>query len=152
MKNICQNKKAHHDYTVLDKLQAGIALTGTEVKSCRCGGMSLSESYIGIDKDGNAKLIGCHIAPYEMGSYNNHAPKRERQLLLHKREIQRIKRSTEAKGLTAVPLEAYFTDRGRIKLTIGICRGRNVHDKRDVMKREIDRRDMDRAMKSTRRQ
>ena len=148
MKLICQNRKAHHDYTVLEKLEAGIALTGTEVKSCRAGSISLAESYIAIDAAGNAKLIGCNISPYAQGSYNNHQPKRERQLLLHKKEIAKIKRSTEAKGLTTVPLDAHFTPKGKIKLTIGICRGRNVHDKRESLKADFDRRETDRAIKN----
>ncbi len=150
MKNITQNRRAHFDYQVLEKLQAGIALTGTEVKSCRGGAMTLSQSYIKIDAKGNAKLIGCNIAPYAMGSYNNHVPTRERQLLLHKKELAKLKRSTEAKGLTIVPLDSYFDDRGHIKLTIGICRGKNVHDKRESIKEEIDRREMDREVKSRR--
>ena len=148
MKLICQNRKAHHDYTVLEKMEAGISLTGTEVKSCRAGAISLGEAYISIDAKGNAKLIGCNISQYAQGSYNNHQPKRERQLLLHKKEIAKIKRSTEAKGLTAVPLDAHFTPRGIIKLTIGICRGKNVHDKRETLKADFDRRETDRAMKN----
>lgn len=148
MKLICQNKRAYHDYLVLEKLEAGIALTGTEVKSCRANGMSLAQAYIAVDTAGNAKLIGCNIAPYAMGSYNNHVPTRERQLLLHKREIARLKRSTEAKGLTIIPLDSYFNPKGNIKLTIGICRGKNVHDKRDSLKADMDRRETERVIKS----
>lgn len=147
MKNICQNKKAYHDYLVLEKFQAGISLTGTEVKSCRNAGMSLTQAYVAIDAKGNAQLIGSNIAPYAMGSYNNHVPTRQRQLLLHKKELRKLKRSTEAKGLTLVPLEAYFDPRGHIKLDIGLCRGKNVHDKRDAMKEQMDKRETQRAMK-----
>ena len=150
MKNICQNKRAFHDYQVLEKLQAGIALTGTEVKSCRNAGMSLAQSYVTIDQKGNAQLVACNIAPYAMGSYNNHAPTRQRQLLLHKKEIRKLKRSVEAKGLTIIPLEAYFDNRGHIKLDIGLCRGKNLHDKRDAMKEQMDKREAERAMRSSR--
>ena len=147
MKNICQNKKAFHDYTILEKIQCGIALTGTEVKSCRAGQMTLTQAYIRFDQKGNAKLTGANIAPYAMGNINNHSATRERQLLLHKRELARLKRSVEAKGLTVVPLSAYFTDKGKIKLDIGLARGKNVHDKRDALKEQIDRRETERAVK-----
>ncbi len=150
MKNISQNKRAFHDYQVLEKFQAGISLTGTEVKSCRGGKMSLSEAYVIIDQRGNAQLIGCNIAPYAMGSYNNHPPLRQRQLLLHKKELRKLKRAVEAKGLTIVPLEAYFDSRGYIKLNIGLCRGKNLHDKRDSMKEQMARREASRAMKGIR--
>ena len=147
MKNICQNKRAYHDYLVLEKFQAGISLTGTEVKSCRNAGMTLSQSYVLVDNACNAQLVGANIAPYAMGSYNNHNPTRQRQLLLHKKEIRKLKRSTEAKGLTIIPLEAYFDDKGHIKLDIGLCRGKNLHDKRDALKAQIDKRETERAMK-----
>ena len=150
MKNICQNKRAYHDYQVLEKLQVGISLTGTEVKSCRNGGMSLAQSYVAIDGKGNAQLIGCNIAPYAMGSYNNHPPLRQRQLLLHKKELRKLKRATEAKGLTIIPLEAYFNPRGRVKVDIGVCRGKNLHDKREAMKEQMDRREAERAVKGVR--
>ena len=150
MKNICQNKKAFHDYTVLEKLQAGLALTGTEVKSCRAGGMSLTQAYIRFDQHGNARLTGANIAPYAMGNINIHNATRERQLLMHKRELARLKRAVEAKGLTVVPLSAYFTDKGKIKLDIGLARGKNAHDKRDAMKEQIDRRETERVMKGGR--
>ncbi len=147
MKNICQNKRAFHDYQVLEKIQAGISLTGTEVKSCRNAGMSLAQAYVAIDAKGSAQLIGSNIAPYAMGSYNNHAPTRQRQLLLHKKEIRKLKRATEAKGLTIIPLDAYFDDRGHIKLNIGLCRGKNLQDKREALKEQMDKREVERAIK-----
>lgn len=150
MKNICQNKKAFHDYSILEKIQAGLSLTGTEVKSCRAGGMALSQAYIRFDAKGNARLTGANIAPYAMGNINNHEPMRERQLLLHKRELARLKRAVEAKGLTVVPLSAYFTDRGKIKLDIGLARGKNAADKRDSLKAQIDRRETERVLKGAR--
>lgn len=147
MKLICQNKRAYHDYTVLEKIQAGIALTGTEVKSCRAGSMSLAQAYVHFEPN-VAKLINANIATYAMGSYNNHVPTRQRQLLLHKVEIRRLKRSVEAKGLTVIPLQAYFDDKGHVKLDLGLCRGKNVQDKREDLKEKIDRRETDRLVKS----
>ena len=147
MKLICQNKRAYHDYAVLEKIQAGIALTGTEVKSCRGGTMSLAQSYVHFDPNA-AKLVNANIATYAMGSYNNHVPTRQRQLLLHKVEIRRLKRAVEAKGLTVIPLQAYFDDKGHVKLDLGLCRGKNVQDKREDLKEKIDRRETDRLVKS----
>ena len=150
MKNICQNRKAHHDYAVLEKLECGISLTGTEVKSCRAGGMSLNQAYVLFDEKCNATLVECNIAAYAMGNINNHAPTRKRQLLLHKKELRRLKRSVEAKGLTVIPLDAYFNDRGKVKLTIGLCRGKNVHDKRDSLREETANRETERAVRAAR--
>ena len=147
MKLICQNKRAYHDYTVLEKIQAGIALTGTEVMSCRAGSMSLAQAYVHFEPR-VAKLINANIATYAMGSYNNHVPTRQRQLLLHKVEIRRLKRAVEAKGLTVIPLQAYFDDKGHVKLDLGLCRGKNVQDKREDLKEKIDRRETDRLVKS----
>ena len=146
MKLICQNKRAYHDYTVLEKIQAGIALTGTEVKSCRGGTMSLAQSYVHFEPRA-AKLVNANIATYAMGSYNNHVPTRQRQLLLHKVEIRRLKRAVEAKGLTVIPLQAYFDDKGHVKLDLGLCRGKNVVDKREDMKKKMDELDMKRSLK-----
>ncbi len=150
MKLICQNKRASHDYAVLEKIQAGIALTGTEVKSCRAGSMSLAQAYVHFESK-VAKLINANIATYAMGSYNNHVPTRQRQLLLHKVEIRRLKRAVEAKGLTVIPLQAYFDDNGHVKLDLGLCRGKHAQDKREDFKEKIDRRETDRLVKSKRR-
>ena len=147
MKLICQNKRAYHDYAVLEKIQAGIALTGTEVKSCRAGSMSLAQAYVHFEPNA-AKLVNANIATYAMGSYNNHVPTRQRQLLLHKVEIRRLKRSVEAKGLTVIPLQAYFDDKGHVKLDLGLCRGKHAQDKREDLKEKIDRRETDRLVKS----
>ncbi|MDD4097132.1 MAG: SsrA-binding protein SmpB [Lentisphaeria bacterium] len=149
MKTIAQNKKARHDYAVLETFEAGIALTGTEVKSCRAGGVSLVDAYASIH-DGNLQLSGVHIAPYEQGNRNNHEARRSRRLLMHKREIQRLKKSIEAKGLTLVPLSFYFNNQGKVKVELGLCRGKNVHDKRDDLKKREDDRDMRRALAARR--
>ncbi|HOG51399.1 MAG TPA: SsrA-binding protein SmpB [Lentisphaeria bacterium] len=149
MKMISQNKKARHDYIVLEKFEAGIALTGTEVKSCRAGGVSLVDAYASIH-DGNLQLNGVHIAPYEQGNRNNHEPRRSRRLLMHKREIMRLKKSVEAKGLTVVPLSFYFNDKGKVKVELGLCRGKNVRDKRDDLKKREADRDMRRALTAKR--
>jgi len=145
MKNIAQNKKARHDYAVLDSFETGIELTGTEVKSCRAGGFSLADSYAKVE-NGEMYLLGAHIAPYLQGNRNNHAPRRNRRLLLHKREIARLKKNIEAKGLTLVPLSVYFNDRGMVKVQLGLCRGKNVHDKRETLKKSQDEREIRRAM------
>ncbi len=145
-KNIAQNKKARHDYAILDSFEAGIELTGTEVKSCRAGGVSLVDSYATVI-DGELKLIGTHIALYEMGNRFNHEPRRQRRLLMHKREIGRLKKSVEQKGLTLVPLSFYFNSRGKVKVNLGLCRGKNVGDKRESLKARDDQRDMDRVRK-----
>ena len=145
MKNIAQNKKARHDYAVLDSFEAGIELTGTEVKSCRAGGVSLVDSYAKVE-NGEMFLLGAHIAPYLQGNRNNHAPRRNRRLLLHKREMVRLKKNIEAKGLTLVPLAVYFNDRGMVKVQLGLCRGKNVHDKRETLKKSQDEREIRRAL------
>lgn len=142
-KIIAQNKKARHDYAVLEAFEAGIALTGTEVKSCRANGVSLVDSYAAV-KNFELLVFGVHISPYEQGNRFNHEPRRTRKLLMHKREILRLKKSVEAKGLTLVPLSFYFT-KGRVKVELGLCRGKNVHDKRDDMKKKMDEMDIKRA-------
>lgn len=144
MKNIAQNKKARHDYAVLETFEAGIVLTGTEVKSCRAAGVSLVDAYARIGADGQMLLLGVHIAPYEQGNRNNHDPRRDRVLLVHKREVLRFKKNIEAKGLTLVPLAFYFNEQGRVKVELGLCRGRASHDKRDEMKRKDDEKEMQR--------
>ena len=146
MKNITQNKKARHEYAVLETMEAGIALTGTEVKSCRAGAMSLNEAYAKVE-NGEILLLGASISPYEQGNRFNHNPRRDRRLLMHKREIGRLKKSTEAKGLTVIPLSAYFNDKGKVKIQLGLCRGKQAHDKREDIKKRMDGREMARAMK-----
>ncbi len=138
-KNLAQNRKARHVYHVLETIEAGLVLTGTEVKSCRAGGISLAEAYAKA-ADGELWLVSAHIAPYEQGNRNNHAPRRDRKLLLHKREIERLSRQVESKGLTLIPLSVYLS-RGKIKLQLGLCRGKNVRDKRQDLKKRADERE-----------
>lgn len=149
MKNIIQNKKARHDYAVLEHFEAGIELTGTEVKSCRAGGVSLTDAYAAV-QDGQLLLQSAHIAPYEQGNRNNHQPRRTRRLLMHKREILRLKKSVESKGLTLVPLSMYFNDKGKVKVELALCRGKNVHDKREAIKKRTDDRDIRRVISARR--
>lgn len=145
-KNIAQNRKAFHDYFIKERFEAGISLLGTEVKSCRAAGVSLVDSYVAIEK-GELVLLNAHIAPYLQGNRFNHEPRRKRTLLMHKREIARLKRQIEQKGLTIIPLSFYFNPRGKVKVEIGLCQGKQAHDKRDALKERMDKREMDRAMK-----
>ncbi len=137
-KIIAVNRKARHDYEVIDTYEAGIVLLGTEVKSLRAGKANLKDSYARI-KNGELWLFGLHISPYSHGSYNNHIPERDRKLLLHKYEIRRLIGKVEEAGLTLVPLKLYFKN-GKVKVQLGLARGRKQYDKRQVIaKREADR-------------
>jgi SsrA-binding protein len=143
-KNIAQNRKARHNYMVLDSLECGIVLVGSEVKSLRAGHVSLDESYAKIKAD-EVWLIGCDIAEYAEASHFNHQPKRPRKLLMHRREVKRFAHRAYEKGLTLVPLDMHFK-RGKAKVTLGICRGKQQHDKRDSMKKAQAKRDIAREM------
>ena len=137
-KLIASNKKAYHDYFVLQKLEAGLELTGTEVKSLRDGKANLKDSYVAIER-GEAYLTGTHISPYSHGNLQNHDPERKRRLLLHKREIEKLHEQIQEKGLTVVPLRLYFKS-GRVKIEIAVVRGKKLYDKRETEKRrEADR-------------
>jgi len=137
-KVVATNRKARHDYEIFDTLEAGIVLTGTEVKSLRDGRVNLKDSYAVIEK-GEIFLIGVHISPYSHGTTKPHDPERNRKLLLHKREIMKMKRSTEQKGLTIIPLKIYFK-RGNAKVLMGMARGKAKYDKRrDIAKRDAKR-------------
>ncbi len=138
-----ENRKARHDYTVLDTVECGIVLTGTEVKSVRHGSVSLSGSYGAVLK-GELWLVGCDIAAYKFGNRFNHEPKSMRKLLVHAKEVEELRLKTEAKGLTLIPLRV-FLKRGRIKVDLGVCRGKQMHDKRESLKNKAMRRDMERA-------
>ena len=141
---IAQNRKARHNYTVLDTLECGIMLVGSEVKSLRKGTVSLAEAY-GRIKGDEVWLVGCDIAEYVEANRFNHDPRRPRKLLLHRREIRRFAQMAYQQGLTMVPLRMYFKC-GRAKVLMGICRGRQSHDKRQAMKKAEARRDMQRQM------
>jgi len=137
-KLIASNKKALHDYFVLQKEEAGIELTGTEVKSLRDGKANLKDSYVGFER-GEAYLLSAHISPYSHGNIANHDPERKRKLLLHKREIEKLHAQVMEKGLTVVPLRMYFK-KGRVKVEIAVVRGKKLYDKRETEKRrELDR-------------
>lgn len=132
------NRRARHEYHILDSLEAGLALTGTEVKSIRAGGVSISESYARF-RDGEAWLLGMHVPPYKQGSFSNVDPNRPRKLLLKKEQIADLQSRVKEKGLTIVPLRMYFT-RGMVKVQIGLARGKKDWDKReDIAKRDAER-------------
>ena len=139
-----ENRKARHDYTVLDTIECGIVLTGTEVKSVRHGEMSLTGSYAAVLKD-ELWLVGADIAAYKFGNRFNHEPKSMRKLLVHRKEVEAMRLKTEAKGLTLVPLKVYLKG-GRIKVALGVCRGKAMHDKRETLKDKAIRRDMERGL------
>jgi SsrA-binding protein len=142
---IAQNRKAKHDYTVLETLECGIMLRGSEVKSLRAGKVSLAEAY-GRIKDGEVWLIGCDIAEYVEASHYNHEPRRPRKLLMHRRELKRFAAKAFQQGLTLVPLKMYFS-RGLAKVLMGVCRGQKHHDKRESLKKAEATRDIARQMR-----
>src|SRR5687768_3163644 len=144
--SIARNKRARHDYAIIDTWEAGIVLTGSEVKSLRNGKANISDAY-GIVKDGEVHLLNLHISPYEQANYFNHEPTRTRKLLLHKREIKKMIGAVERQGLTLVPLELYFK-KGKAKVALGLGRGKKLYDKRADEKRRDDERDMQRAVRT----
>ena len=143
-KLVAQNKKARHDYAIEDVLEAGLVLTGTEVKSLRQGRCSLVDAYA-VVQDGEAYLLGAHIPEYTAGTWNNHTPRRSRKLLLHRKEIDTLVGRTRESGLALVPLSLYFKD-GRAKVEIGVGRGRKSHDKRQAMAERDAQKEMRNAM------
>jgi len=147
IKIIATNKKAYHEYYIEDTFEAGIMLTGTEVKSIRAGKVNLKESFCRI-KDGEIFINNMNISPYEFGNRENHDPTRIRKLLLHHAEIDKLIRLTEQKGMTMVPTKIYFKQ-NYVKLEIGIGRGKNLHDKRQSLKSKEADREMAKAMKSS---
>jgi SsrA-binding protein len=140
---IAQNRRARHEYTVLDTLECGIMLVGSEVKSLRRGTVSLDEGYAHV-KNGEVFLVGCDIAEYVEANRFNHNPRRQRKLLLHRREIKKFAGKSSDKGLTLVPLKMYFKE-GRAKVLLGVCRGKQLHDKRETLKKQTMQREIDRA-------
>jgi SsrA-binding protein len=145
-KIIARNKRARHDYQIIDSWEAGIVLTGTEVKSLRDGKANLTDSY-GILNDGEVFLLNLHISPYEQGNRFNHEPTRTRKLLMHRKEIRKLIGAVERQGLTLVPLEMYFK-RGVAKVTLALGKGKKLHDKRADEKKREDQRDMARAVRA----
>jgi SsrA-binding protein len=143
---IANNKKARHEYFIDDVIECGMVLTGTEVKSLRQGKSNIKESYAVI-KDAEIFIQGMHISPYEMGNRYNADPLRTRKLLLHRREIHKLIGLTQQKGYTLVPLKLYLNEKGLVKLELGICRGKKMHDKRHDLAKKDANRDIQRAMK-----
>jgi len=142
---LATNRKAFFHYEVLERAEAGIALVGTEVKSIREGGLNFSDSYVDF-RGGELVLVGCRIAPYSHGNLLNHPPDRDRKLLLHKREILKLGGKVTERGLTLVPLRAYMKN-GRVKMEIGLGRGKHAHDKRDAIKKKDQEREARQAQR-----
>jgi len=143
---IARNRRARHDYQILDTWEAGIVLTGSEVKSLREGKANISDAY-GIVQGGEVHLLNLHISPYEKASHFNHEPTRTRKLLLHRREIRKMIGAVERQGLTLVPLELYFK-KGMVKVALGLGRGKKLYDKRADEKKRDDDREMQRAVRT----
>jgi SsrA-binding protein len=148
MKIITQNKKAFHDYSIEETLEAGILLQGTEVKSLREGKANLRDSYV-IVKDGEVFLLNCHISPYSHGNIMNHEPLRTRKLLMHKKEITKLQDKAAQKGYSLIPLKLYFKN-SHVKVEVGLARGKKQYEKRETIKKREADREIERAMKSRR--
>ena len=144
VKVVASNRRAHRNYSVVETLEAGLALLGSEVKSLREGRLDLKDSYVLI-KRGEAFLVGAYVAPYEFARDGGHEPERERKLLLHRREIDRIAGQIAEKGLTVVPLQVYFKD-GKAKVELGLAKGKTSYDKRETLKERDADREVERAM------
>jgi len=147
-KIIARNKRARHDYAIEDVVEAGLVLTGTEVKSLRAGRASLTDGF-GMITDSEAWLHGVHIPEYTQGTWTNHEPRRIRKLLLHRKEIDRLARSTQERGLTLVPLSLYFKD-GKAKIELGLARGKRTYDKRQDLAKRDAAREVDRELRRRR--
>ena len=145
IKQIAQNRKAFHDYFVDEKLECGIALFGTEVKSIRLGKVNLKESWAQIRK-GEVWVEGMHISPYEQGNIFNRDPLRPKKLLLHRKEIKKLDGLVSRQGYTLIPLEMYFLN-GRVKILLGLCKGKHIYDKRDDMAKKSSEREIQRALR-----
>jgi SsrA-binding protein len=145
-KLVARNKRARHDYHILETWEAGLVLSGTEVKSLRAGKANLTDSF-GIVKDGEVWLLNLHISPYEQGNRYNHEPTRTRKLLLNRQEIRRMIGAVERQGLTLVPLDLYFK-RGKAKVTLALGKGKKMHDKREDARRKDDEREMARVARA----
>ena len=146
---IATNRRARHEYSILETFEAGLALRGTEVKSLRAGLVNFKDSYATV-RNGEVWLLGCHINPYSHGTDANHDPERDRKLLLHATEISRLSGKVAERGLTLIPLRLYFKS-GRAKLELGLGRGKKLHDKRSTLREREVKREMDRAARDARR-
>ncbi len=148
-KNITINRKARHDYEIVEKFEAGIALKGSEIKSIREGKVNLKDSFVDI-KNLEASLINAHIGIYSNASYNNHEPLRTRKLLLHKREIHKLDKRVKNRGLTIIPLRMYFNKDGKVKVEIALAKGKRSYDKKQKLKEKDIRREVERELKNYR--
>jgi len=146
---IATNRRARHEYAILETFEAGVVLRGTEVKSLRAGLVNFKDSYATV-RNGEVWLLGCHINPYSHGTDANHDPERDRKLLLHAKEISRLAGKVAERGLTLIPLKLYFKS-GRAKLELGLGRGKKLHDKRSTLREREVKREMDRAARDVRR-
>lgn len=149
MIKLAENRKAYHDYFILDKFEAGIVLTGTEMKSLRKRRLNLKDSYGNI-RNGEIFLDGVHISPFEEGNIFNHDPLRSRKLLLHKKEIMRLIGKIKEEGLTLIPLSFYINDNGKVKVEMALSKGKKLYDKRDALAKKEATRQIDRALKDSR--
>ncbi|MFZ1804160.1 MAG: SsrA-binding protein SmpB [Nitrospira sp. CG24B] len=145
-KIVATNRKAYHDYFIEEKFEAGIVLKGTEVKSLRDRRVNLQDSYADV-KEGEVFLHHCHISPYSHGNMMNHDPIRTRKLLLHRKEINKLLGKTQQKGLTLIPLRIYFSERGQVKVELGLAKGKKQHDRRESIKAREAGREVERAIK-----
>lgn len=144
---VCRNRRALHDYEILQQLQCGIVLAGSEVKSIRANKISIEEAYVKV-RDGAVWLVNCDISEYPQATYMNHPSRQTRKLLLHRREIRKFAEVAAERGLTIIPLDVHI-ERGLVKLTIAVARGRKLHDKREKMKEKSDRKEMQQAVRRT---
>jgi SsrA-binding protein len=144
-KTIALNRRARHEFSIEDSLEAGIVLSGTEIKSIRAGKVNLADAFARIER-GEAWLVGAHIAPWESGNRENHEPKRDRKLLLHRGQIDQLLGKTKAKGLTLIPLKIYITSRGKAKLELGLGKGKQLHDRRREIQERDARREVEREL------
>jgi SsrA-binding protein len=145
MKMVAENRKARHDYEILDRMEAGLVLLGTEVKSAREGRVNLKDSYVST-RDGELYLVQCHISPYTHSYYDNHDPLRERKLLMHKQEIRRLIGKITERGLTLIPLRIYFR-KGKLKVELGLAKGKRAHDRRAAVRERDLKRDVEAQLK-----
>ena len=145
IQSVARNKRARHDYHILETLEAGLVLTGTEVKSLRDGRANIADAY-GNVRDGEVFLLNLHISPYDRGGYSNHEPNRTRKLLLHRKEIRRLIGAVERQGLTLIPLELYFKN-GVAKVALALAKGKKLHDKRETERTRDAEREMARAVR-----
>ncbi len=147
MKKITVNKKAFHDYEIIEKFEAGIMLLGSEMKSLREGRVNLKDSYVDI-RAREAFLVSTHISAYSNSSYNNHEPERERKLLLHKQELKKLDKKVKNRGVTIIPLQLYFTPKGLVKVEIALAKGKHSYDKKQKLKDDDVRREVARDLKN----